>query len=51
MSGNPGFVRVSIGGEVLWQQEQRNLYRKYPQKRDKAQKEIAALVKKAASKL
>jgi hypothetical protein len=48
MPGNPGFVRVSLNGQVLWQKEQRSLYSKYRDMRDESQKEIAAAVKKAA---
>ncbi len=48
MSGNPGYVKVSVNGEVLWQKDQRRLYRKYGDWRAESQQEIAAAIKKAA---
>jgi hypothetical protein len=45
--GYPIKVTVSdVSGQQLWQGDQRNLFRKYPDQRQKSVQEITAAVKK-----
>ena len=47
----PCFVKVEVGGQVVWEGEQRNLFLKYAAKRTASMQAITAAVKAAYAKM